>query len=118
MRQRAGCSVGRRGVGWERVPKPRHDNPHAERQIEALDLPCWQSAAEVEAAERQAAALERQRVELRKVDWESLSPAELAFRWFLDRRESDGRYRRWAHEVLEAWKTRQNEVATATCAPR
>jgi hypothetical protein len=88
------------------VPKPRHDNPHAERQIEARDLPRWQSSIERLEAAREAERRERLHRELRHVDWESLSPAELAFRWFVDRRESDGTYRRWAHATLEAWKNK------------
>lgn len=88
------------------MPKPRHDNPHAERQIEAFDLPSWQSAADRLAAAREAERRERLRTELRKVDWESLSPAELAFRWFLDRYESDSTYCEWAHSVREVWKNK------------
>lgn len=84
--------------------KWRHDNPHAERQIEAFDLPRWLSRRELAGlAEREALAAKRA-AELLAVDWAALSPAELAFRWLL---EHPSEYAAWAHETREAWKTRR-----------
>lgn len=42
----------------------RHDNPHAERQIEALKLPRWRSRTELAAEQAAAAERERERLEL------------------------------------------------------
>lgn len=65
------------------MPKPRHDNPYAERRIVELDLPRWQSRRELDALATERGRRERLFAELSGVAWESLSPAELAFRYML-----------------------------------
>jgi hypothetical protein len=51
-------------VVWRSVRKRRHDNPHAERQIEALNLPRWRSRSELAAEAKALAERERERAEL------------------------------------------------------
>lgn len=82
------------------MPKWRHDNPHAEAQIEALDLRSWESVARRLKREREGERRERALAALRGVPWETLSPAELAFRWMLEHDRE--RYALWCAEVRAA----------------
>lgn len=66
--------------------KWRHDNPHAERQIEALNLPRWRSRAELAAEAAALEATERERAELER---KRSHAAELAERARGARRAAD-----------------------------
>lgn len=88
--------------------KFRHENPFAESRIRSLDLPRWQSASELEAERRATAARAKRAAELAAVNWSELSPAELAFRWLLDRYRPDKQsaYADWAAGVRSEWLAR------------
>lgn len=87
------------------MPKWRHVNPHAEALIDSLDLPSWESAAVRLRREREAARRERESAALRAVNWEGLSPAELAFRWVLEHDRE--RYAQWCAEARAAFFARK-----------
>jgi hypothetical protein len=81
--------------------KFRHESPHAEQRIRELALPGWETASDREAKRRADASRAKRQAELASVDWAGLSPAELAFRWMLDRWRPDKRsdYGDWAAAV-------------------
>jgi hypothetical protein len=87
----------------------RHDNPYAERRIRELGLRERPTRADLEREARRAARIAKRAAELAAVDWAALSPAELAFRWMLDRYKSERPcdYATWAAEARESWKQRR-----------
>jgi hypothetical protein len=92
------------------MPRRRHDNPYAEQRIRELGLPGRPTRAELERKAEQEARRAKRAAELAAVDWESLTPAELAFRWFSDRHKWGDRssvYAQWAAASREAWKQRR-----------
>ena len=90
------------------MPKPRHDNPHAERLIVELDLLAWESQRAKQRKAADAARRDRELAALRAVPWEDLSPAELAFRWMLSHHqfERDDAYAQWCAEARAAFQRR------------
>lgn len=73
--------------------------------IDSLDLRSWESVSQRLRREREAARRARELDALRAVDWESLSPAELAFRWVLEHDRE--RYAQWCAEGRAAFFARK-----------
>jgi hypothetical protein len=84
------------------VPKPRHDNPHAERLIVELDLPAWISQRTRAREAGDAARRERELAALRAYPWAEMTPAELAFVWCWQR--DPQRYAQWCAEARSAFQ--------------
>ncbi len=92
------------------MPKWTHENPHVERLIVELDLPCWESQRARGEREAEAARRERVLAALRAVPWAELSTAELAFRWVVERSDrSPCReiYAQWCADARAAFAARR-----------
>lgn len=92
------------------MPAGRHENRYAERRIRELGLPGRPTRSELEREARREAAKAKRAAALHAVDWAALSPAELAFRWMLDRYRSEQpcEYAEWARDARAAWKQRRD----------
>lgn len=92
------------------MPRGRHENPYAERRIRELGLPGRPTRSELEQDARREAARAKRAAALHAIDWAGMSPAELAFRWMLERYRADKPcdYAEWARETRIAWKQRRD----------
>ena len=79
------------------MPKPRHDNPRAERLIVEYSLQRWRSQRELAREAAKRARVEKLAAELRSVPWDDLTPAELAFRFVLQAADVPG------HSAQHEW---------------
>lgn len=93
------------------MPKWRHDNAHAERRIVELDLLAWESQRARQRRAREGERREREAAALRAVPWAELTPAELAFRFVVERADRSP-YR----EIYAAWCAEARAAFAARCA--
>lgn len=92
------------------MPKWTHENRHAERMIVELDLAEWESQRARGRREADAARRERELATRRAVPWAELSPAELAFRWVVERADRSPwreMYAEWCVEARAAFAARR-----------